>query len=334
MPKVSVIIPTYHRATVVGEAVDSVLGQTYRDGEIIVVDDGSTDGTGEVMSNYVARFGARVSYLRQRNAGAPAARNVGLRAATGEYVAFLDSDDLYLPRRLEVGVGALEDDPQCGASYVDAQTVDAQGAVLLRSRVRRFGGPASGWILPALFRGDPIATNAITIRRSVLDEVGLFDEKLWSGQDTDLWWRIAKRYPMRGLPEVLYVIREFESSLSRGLGRPEDRLKRLAIWIEGQSRYLDLWTDLPFSTRRLLARRIWGYHHEKARLLLRLGRAEEAPAVRARMRELEREFHLRLHVLRSNLGQRLPSLQRLWARARELRMNRLQPVIFPQAGPR
>jgi len=334
MPKVSVIIPTYNRAQVVGEAVDSVLAQTYRDHEVIVVDDGSTDGTGEVMHNYVARFAERVSYLRQRNVGAPAARNAGLRAATGEYVAFLDSDDVYLPRRLEVGAGALEDDPHCGASYVDAQTVDAQGTVLLHSRVRRFGGPASGWILPALLRGDPIQTNAITIRRSVLDEVGLFEEKLWSGQDTDLWWRIAKRYPMRGLPEVLVVIREFESSLSRGLGRPEDRLKRLSIWIEGQSRYLGLWTDLPFPTRRLLARRIWGYRHEEARLLLCLGRAEEVPAVRARMRELEREFHLRLHTLRCHLGQRLPSMQRVWSLVRDARMNRQQPVIFPQAGQR
>jgi hypothetical protein len=312
MPKVSVIIPTYNRARVVGDAIDSVVAQTCRDFEITVVDDGSTDDTRAVVEQYASGHGKHVRYVRQENAGAPAARNTGIRLATGEYVAFLDSDDLYLPRRLEVGVSALEGDPDTGASYVDARTVEAKGDVLMNSRINRFGGVASGWILPALLRGDLIQTNTITIRRAVLDAVGGFDEKLWSGQDTDLWWRIAKRWPMIGIPETLVVVRELESSLSRGVGRKEDRLKRLSIWIEGQAKYLDAWGDLPFSVQRLLARRIWDLYHEKECTLVALGMQAELPGVRARMRDLESRYHLRLHLLRRRLGMRCPRLHHFW----------------------
>jgi hypothetical protein len=319
MPKVSVVIPTHNRAEVVGEAVESVLEQTYRDFEIIVVDDGSTDSTPAAVGRYLASHRERVRYLWQENAGAPAARNAGMRVATGDYVAFLDSDDLYLPRRLEVGVGALEADPGCGASYVDQRTLDASGDVLLASRISRFGGPASGWILPALLRGDLIQTNTITIRRQVLDAVGGFDERLWSGQDTDLWWRIAERWPMACVQETLVVIRELESSLSRGGGTKADRVRRLSIWIEGQAKYLDLWTDAPFSVQRLLARRIWDLHHEKECLLSDLGGSDELPQVRSKMRELESKYGLRPHSIRRRLGRRCPGLHQLWRRAAALR---------------
>ncbi len=318
MPRVSVIIPTHNRAEVIGEAVESVLAQTYRDLEIIVVDDGSTDRTRDALAGYLASHGERVRYVWQENAGAPAARNTGMRAATGDYIAFLDSDDIYLPRRLEVGVGALEADARLGASYLDQRTVDVNGAVLLGSRIERFGGPASGWILPALFRGDLVQTNTITIRREALAAVGGFDERLWSGQDTDLWWRLAKQWRIIGVPETLVVVRELTSSLSRGLGKPTDRLERLSIWIEGQAKYLALWTDLPFAARRLLARRIWGLHHERECILSELGRPSELPEIRSAMRRLEARYGLRLHAVRRRLGRRCPSVQQLWRRAAAL----------------
>jgi len=319
MPKVSVVIPTHNRAEVVGEAVESVLEQTYRDFEIIVVDDGSTDSTRAAVGPYLANHRDRVRYLWQENAGAPAARNAGMRVAAGDCVAFLDSDDLYLPRRLEVGMDALEAEPGCGASYVDARTLNASGDVLLASRINRFGGPASGRILPALLRGDLIQTNTITIRRQVLDAVGGFDERLWSGQDTDLWWRIARRWPMACVPEILVVTRELESSLSRGEGTKADRVRRLSIWIEGQAKYLDLWADASFSVQRLLGRRIWDLHHEKECLLSDLGRSDELPAVRSKMREMESKYGLRPHSIRRRLGRRCPSVQQLWRRAAALR---------------
>jgi cellulose synthase/poly-beta-1,6-N-acetylglucosamine synthase-like glycosyltransferase len=316
MSRVSVIIPTHDRAHVVGDAIDSVLGQTCRDFEVIVVDDGSTDDTGEVVGRYAASNTGRVVCLRQENAGAPAARNAGMRAASSDYVTFLDSDDLYLPRRLEVGVGLLEANPEFGASYVDQRTVGADGSVLLESRIHRYGGAASGWILPALLRGDLIQTNTITIRRHVLEQVGGFDEKLWSGQDTDLWWRLAAQWQIIGWPERLVVVRELESSLSRGRGSKGDRLRRLSVWIEGQGKYLETWQEMPFHVQRLLARRIWDLHHEKACLLSELGRSGELPAVQAQMRELESRYRLPLHVFRRRLGKLCPQLQALWVKVR------------------
>jgi hypothetical protein len=315
MPKVSVIIPTHNRARVVGDAVESVLAQTYRDSEIIVVDDGSTDRTREVVAPYVRDNGGRVTYVWQKSAGAAAARNAGIRLATSDYVAFLDSDDLYMPRRLEVGVDVLEGDPRFGASYVDGCTIDADGNLLLESRITRFGGIASGWILPALLSRDLIQTNAITIRRAALEDVGGFDETLWSGQDTDLWWRLAKRWQMVGVAETLVVVRELASSLSRGRGTKTDRLKRLSVWIEGQAKYLSAWTDLPFSVRRLLARRIWDLHHEQERILVDLRARDALDVVREQMRGLESAYHLRLHALRRRLGRHCPRLQQSWRQA-------------------
>jgi len=327
MPKVSVIIPTHNRAQVVADAIESVLAQTYPDFELIVVDDGSTDRTRQVVERYIGQNGKRVAYLWQENAGAPAARNAGIRLSAGDYVAFLDSDDLYLPGRLEVGVSALEQDPRYGASYGDQRTVAADGTVILKSRINRFGGAVSGWILPALLRGDLIQTNTITIRRQALEQVGGFDEKLWSGQDTDLWWRLAKQWQIIGLPEMLVVVRELESSLSRGRGSKTDRLKRLAVWIEGQAKYLSIWTDLPFQVRRLLARRIWDLQHEQECILSELGSRDELPAVRSRMSELRSNYRLRLHALRRRLGKRWPHLQQLWrgATARCTLVGQCQP---------
>ena len=312
MPKVSVVIPSHNRVRVVADALDSVLAQTHSDFEVIVVDDGSTDDTRAVVSRYVSRNPKRVVYLWQENAGAPAARNAGIRAATGDYVAFLDSDDLYLSRRLQVGVRALEADGRFGASYVDQRTVDLHGNVLLQSRVDRFGGAVSGWILPALLRGDLIQTNTITIRRDVLDRVGGFDQQLWSGQDTDLWWRLARRCRLVGIPETLVVVRELERSLSRGAGRKSDRLNRLSIWIEGQAKYLQLWSDLSFSVRRLLARRIWDLRYEQECLLAEIGQTGELAAVRTQMKQLESTYGLRIHALRRRFGRRHPAARHLW----------------------
>ncbi len=312
MPTVSVIIPTYNRASTIGQAVESVLAQTYADFEAIIVDDGSTDRTCDVVAPYVARSNGRVRYLLQPNAGAPAARNLGIRKARGEYVVFLDSDDLYLPGRLEAGVRPLLTAPDVGASYVDARVMDAQGAVLLPSWLGRWGGARSGWILADLFRVDLVQTNTVTIRRRVFDDVGLFDEVLWSGQDTDLWWRIARRYQIVGVPECQAVIREIGTSLSRGEGKAEDRLKRLPIWIQGQGRYLTQWADLAPNVLRLLAMRIWDLHFEQACLLATLGKTSESLAVQTHMRQLARQHALRWHVIRRRLGRRLPGLQRAW----------------------
>ena len=113
MPKVSVIIPTYQYDSFIGEAIDSVLAQTYKDYELIVVDDGSIDRTREIISKY----GSNINYIYQENKGLAAARNTGIRATKGEYLSFLDADDAWLPNKLEVEVEFLDTHPVVGMVY-------------------------------------------------------------------------------------------------------------------------------------------------------------------------------------------------------------------------
>ena len=123
MPRVSVIIPTYNRANMVGDAVQSVLEQSYADWELIVVDDGSQDNTRDVLADY---SDPRIRYIYQENRKLPGARNTGIRAGTGEYVAFLDSDDLFTPGKLERQVAVLDRSPDVGLVASGWTEVDAQ----------------------------------------------------------------------------------------------------------------------------------------------------------------------------------------------------------------
>jgi len=203
MPRASVIIPTYNRADLVGEAVDSVLVQTYRDFEIIVVDDASTDNTTEVL----ARYGGQIRYLRRdTNGGCAAARNDAIRASTGEFIAFLDSDDLYLPRRLQVSVEALDASQNCGGAYADMQRQAPDGA-LLPSRLSVAGHCASGWIFREQLVSETLHTNTVTIRRRCFDEVGLFDESFRRFDDVHMWLRLTHAYPFLCIPETVAVYR-------------------------------------------------------------------------------------------------------------------------------
>lgn len=186
MPKVSVIIPTYNRALLVGAAIESVLAQTYRDFELIVVDDGSTDDTRQVVERY-----PQARYIYQENRGEPGARNTGIQASTGEYVAFLDADDTYLPDKLERQVLVLDAQSEFGAVYSDVLVCDAAGNSRgLYSSLTGHRGQ-SGWLFEALVWHSFIAVHSVLVRRIVLDEVGLFDETLPTGPDWDLWLRVA-----------------------------------------------------------------------------------------------------------------------------------------------
>ena len=127
MPKVSVIIPTYNRQDLVQEAIDSVLNQTFRDWELIVVDDGSTDQTPSVLQE---RYDSRIIYIYQENQGESAARNRGLYSATGEYVAFLDSDDLWHPKKLQRQIEVFAEKPELGLVSTQAYWINYEGLLL------------------------------------------------------------------------------------------------------------------------------------------------------------------------------------------------------------
>lgn len=190
MPKVSVIIPTYNRASMVCEAIDSVLTQAYLSFEIVVVDDGSTDGTGDVLR---ARYGDRIRYFDQENQGRAVARNRGIRLSQGEYLVFLDSDDWLLPEALEVQAGFLDCHPEVDVVYGDGYYCDAKGLWLQRIAEERPSIPEEGLLAVMVLHNVVVATHSAMVRRRALDLLGdpWLDERLRGTEDADLWLRLA-----------------------------------------------------------------------------------------------------------------------------------------------
>ncbi len=182
-PKVSVIIPTYNYANYVGEAIQSVLDQSFSDFEVIVVDDGSIDHTAEV----VRRFSdTRVKYIFQENRGLPAARNTGIKASSGELLAFLDSDDKFHPDKLQTQVAFLKENPDVGLTYNSKFLVDSAGNCLSLRR-----SPATV-TLADLVLGYPFAPSDVVIRREWAFRVSLFDESfVLNSEDLNFHLRLA-----------------------------------------------------------------------------------------------------------------------------------------------
>lgn len=210
-PTISAVIPTYNAAHLVVDAIDSALAQTVRPDEIIVVDDGSSDNTASVLE----RYGDRIRYVVQENAGASAARNHGVRLAQSEYVAFLDADDVWHRRKLEFQVRVLEKRPDLGligcrmffwptTEFGPINEADAERLVPLT------------W--EQLVIKNYIQTSTNIVRKSIVDALGGFDTNLKSAEDRDLWIRIAEVAPIAYLPVALVGVRVIEGSLSRQSG--------------------------------------------------------------------------------------------------------------------
>jgi len=192
---VSVVIPTYNHAAYIREAIESALAQTYTPLEVIVVDDGSTDDTPRVL----AGFGDRIRALHQQNAGVGAARNRGGREARGEYLAFLDSDDIWLPDKLALQMAELERDPALGLVHCAMQSFDPDGRVI----DAHLGG-TGGWIAVDMLRyGQAISGSKMVVPKRVFEEVGGFDPTLPPSEDWDFCYRIATRYPVGYVDRVL-----------------------------------------------------------------------------------------------------------------------------------
>ncbi|WP_018866625.1 MULTISPECIES: glycosyltransferase [unclassified Thioalkalivibrio] len=199
-PLVSVIMPAYNTAAYIAESVDSVLDQDYPSVELIVVDDGSTDGTIEVLRAY----GDRLTLLTQQNQGAAVARNAGIAAASGDYIAFIDSDDVWLPGKLAAQVGYMDQHPQIGMTFTAWHNwkPDPSGTFLKpdsaegvhpknpdgKSLVER----GSGWLYNRLLFGSLPHTITVMMRRDLVERVGQFDPELKRGQDYDYWLRASR----------------------------------------------------------------------------------------------------------------------------------------------
>src|SRR5581483_4688288 len=170
--KVSVVIPTYNCEQYITATIDSVLTQTCPPSEIIVVDDGSTDRTAEILKPYEGR----IRYLYQKNRGEPAARNLGIRNSREELIACLDADDLWLPRKLELQMPYFDRHPDCALVYTDTSSFDESGVLNESLRVQFQQTFSSGNIFAQLFRETMFGSGTVVFRKACLEKVGWFDE--------------------------------------------------------------------------------------------------------------------------------------------------------------
>jgi len=224
-PCISVIIPTYNRCWILKEAIDSVLSQEYTDFEIIVVDDGSNDATAALLSAY----GDQITTIYQGNSGVSAARNAGILMAKGKYVAFLDSDDMWLPEKLSCQVDFF----QSHAEAVICQTDE----IWIRNGVRvnpknRHKKP-SGMIFEPSLQLCLVSPSAVMIKKSLFDAVGLFNEAFPACEDYDLWLRIGLYYPIYLIERHMVVKRGgHDDQLSRNPGLDRYRIQSIVKILE------------------------------------------------------------------------------------------------------
>jgi len=186
-PTVSIILATFNREKYLREAIVSALEQTYHDFELIVIDDGSTDNTKKMISAF---RDPRLIYVYQENKGRSIARNVALNMAKGQYIAFLDSDDLYLPEKLALQVQYLDSNPHVGMIYTSAYCINGEGNFIPHKYKTTISGSIYKKI--AFFRPVTITLPIVMVRREIIDAVGEFDEKMDRFEDTDMWRRISK----------------------------------------------------------------------------------------------------------------------------------------------
>jgi glycosyltransferase involved in cell wall biosynthesis len=243
-PQLSVIIPTYNCDRYLGQALDSVFSQSYRDYEVIVVDDGSTDHTATLLRSY----GSRVQAIHQTNQGVAVARNHGIQAARGEWVAFLDADDFLLPDKLEKRMAIATAQPHLGMIHSGWQRVNSQGEFLM---------DVQPWLnipqlnLESWLRWKPVLPSAMLFRRECLEQAGGFDPRFPPAEDTDLVLRLAAMgYETAWLQEITVGYRQHENSaMHKGLPQAKSlaavidnffaqpNLPESIRWLEQQTRY-------------------------------------------------------------------------------------------------
>ena len=225
---VDVIIPAFNAAQTLRVALDSVIAQTFEDWRILLVDDGSKDDTPALVAPYQERLGERLKYIRQENAGLPAARNTAIRHATAELLALLDADDVWLPQRLEKTVARFDGRPELGLVYGFVSRIDPGGEVIdTFARANKHG---EGRVAPYIYmRMLDLPCPTVSFRRSCVEQVGLFDETLRATEDRDLWVRIAQRYEVALIPEVLAYYRVSPQAMTTN---PERMLQAQLRFVE------------------------------------------------------------------------------------------------------
>ena len=229
---ISVVIPCYNAAPYLAATLDSVLAQDVAGLDVIVVDDGSSDGSAALVANNYPQ----VRLLRQSNAGIAAARNSGIAAARGDWVAFIDADDIWLPGKLRAQLEQLQAKPDCRLSYTAWQDWPSQAAgpaphelaavAASAADASRWDG-ASGWIYPQLLLDCVVWTSTVLVQRTLLAEIGGFDTSLRVGEDYDLWLRASRVTPIARVARPYALYRQHPASITRAL--PDDNYRAQVV---------------------------------------------------------------------------------------------------------
>ncbi|TDT39479.1 glycosyltransferase involved in cell wall biosynthesis [Halospina denitrificans] len=226
-PLVSVVVATYNTADYVPDAVASVLAQTWQNLEVIIVDDGSTDDTQAVLQDSISD--PRVHYIKTENRGQPRAKNRGIHESKGEFVAFCDADDLWRSNKLELQIPEFEN-PRVGVVYTDVSYLDENSIALDKKQPYT---RHSGWVTHELAIRNFVPFGTAVIRRSCIEQDGMFDEALPMGIDWDLWLRYSVKWEFRHIPEQTYYYRVWPGQMSSNYrGRYENAFRILSQFID------------------------------------------------------------------------------------------------------
>lgn len=240
MVNVSVIIPTYNRGNMIADAINSVLEQTYKDCEVIVIDDGSTDNTKEIIS----RYGDKVRYFYQQRGGAGSARNYGVSVSQGTYLAFLDSDDIWMKNKLEMQMEIIKNNPELILVYSDC-IVTKNGTLV--AYYSNWFKPKLGSVYEDLIKGPFIPNLTVVVKKSIVLQVGGFDERLKMSQDYDLYLRVCMKGPVGYVSDQLAEYRLHESNNTK------DLYKHLQYDIQLLENHLDI---APQNAKHLIKKRL------------------------------------------------------------------------------
>lgn len=267
MPKISVIIPTYNMAPYLVAAIESILAQTHGDHEIIVVDDGSTDNSNEVLVPFLDR----IVLLKQANSGPAKARNLGIRRASGEFVAFLDADDIWYPKKMEKQLKVFQENPNYAMVHSNAlikSTDNSQPEQLwftIKNRVR------AGSIFSELLSQCFIIPSSVIVKKECLEKTGMFDENLWCWEGYDLWLRLAYEYSIGFIRRPLIERRLHDTNLFYS-----DPLRDIISLIAIMQKWAAIASNLPQGDRATIKRNLQYNYFRLGRYYLATGHIPKA----------------------------------------------------------
>jgi glycosyltransferase involved in cell wall biosynthesis len=261
-PEISIIMPVLNGERFIAQSIESICRQTFTDYELLVIDDGSTDRTREIVHGFAGRLNLKYVH-HETNKGITPSINHGLRLASGAFISFLDHDDLWLPEFLETQRTYLAARPDVGMVHSDIRTIDGEGTILEHSAAECRGrAQPSGFVFRDLFRQSMICGITVMIRKECFERLGTFDERLrWA--DYHMWLRMSRHYKIDYVPKVLAAYRQHSSQSTRG--NTDERADEVPIAVQTIQRLVE---DYPEIRRELgdraIRRRMASFHFDLA----------------------------------------------------------------------